>query len=688
MNYDGWVTVGTKLDTKQLEKDLKSAERKLTQYEKEAEKLTETKSKAEFDLKAYEEQKRLIMEATDQENQLAQTEAEVLSNLKQEESLLQELNNKYSKQLTNLDNVNKKIKENALNQQLVSNEISETNQKLKQVKGAEGVKDVFKNIGKETDKAIKKVGKWALSIFAVRSAYSFVRQSVSTLSQYNEQLATDIEYIRYALAMTLEPLIKRIVDWIFTLMQYVNYISMQWFGINLFANASADSMNKATQSAKQLKKEMAGFDEMNVIGSNDANKGNSLLPSTDLTQNQIEIPDWLKKITKELEGLAKFAVQHPELLIGILGGMKLTGFIASIIGVAGGTTGLLGIAAALLIINAISIKNLIDEFEEYDKVLKNVISNTDQGIKNSQRLKKQFQETTTANEEFTKQIAVFIDGTGDASRSSAELIGNLSWWGIRLAILNGNLKDYEEILKNNLQAEKEEIEAFEILYQKTDKTTEQTDRYIDLLTEYRDSLIDVNNELNSNKDAAYMMSDTIKANNDEITRINEKIGQLNNHLQNSATNFEDVGTEASDAKKRLSEAKGIYDSFKSKDVKLTVNAETSKAQSAFKNIFNGISGTVSNIFSSLGLNIKIPKLATGGIINMPGRGVPIGGAIGGEAGAEGVIPLTDSQAMETLGQAIGRYITVNANITNTMNGRVISRELKKISANDDFAINR
>jgi hypothetical protein len=91
----------------------------------------------------------------------------------------------------------------------------------------------------------------------------------------------------------------------------------------------------------------------------------------------------------------------------------------------------------------------------------------------------------------------------------------------------------------------------------------------------------------------------------------------------------------------------------------------------------------------LGFNIpQIQKLAVGGIVNMPGRGVPIGGAITGEAGAEGVIPLTDSQAMETLGATIGKYITINANITNTMNGRVISRELQKINTNNDFAMNR
>lgn len=56
-------------------------------------------------------------------------------------------------------------------------------------------------------------------------------------------------------------------------------------------------------------------------------------------------------------------------------------------------------------------------------------------------------------------------------------------------------------------------------------------------------------------------------------------------------------------------------------------------------------------------------------------------------GAEGVIPLTDAQAMETLGRAIGRYITINANIENKMNGRVISRQLQTIRNEQDFAYN-
>ena len=102
------------------------------------------------------------------------------------------------------------------------------------------------------------------------------------------------------------------------------------------------------------------------------------------------------------------------------------------------------------------------------------------------------------------------------------------------------------------------------------------------------------------------------------------------------------------------------------------------------NVINKIPGIELGKLSTFSL----PRLAKGGIINMPGRGVNYGVANMGEHGAEGVIPLTDSQQMALLGEAIGRYITVNANITNTMNGRVISRELQRVQNDSDFAYNR
>ena len=122
----------------------------------------------------------------------------------------------------------------------------------------------------------------------------------------------------------------------------------------------------------------------------------------------------------------------------------------------------------------------------------------------------------------------------------------------------------------------------------------------------------------------------------------------------------------------------------------------------FKAVVNGVLWTIESVLNSRirtinsligvinkipGINLgklkefKLPRLAKGGIINQPGRGIPVGygQAIAGERRAEGVIPLTDSQQMQLLGESIGRYVTINASITNTMNGRVISRELQKVN---------
>jgi hypothetical protein len=54
---DGWVTIGAKLDSKQLEKDLKNEQSKLEKFEKDAEKLTQQKidieAKIQIDEDAY-----------------------------------------------------------------------------------------------------------------------------------------------------------------------------------------------------------------------------------------------------------------------------------------------------------------------------------------------------------------------------------------------------------------------------------------------------------------------------------------------------------------------------------------------------------------------------------------------------------------------------------------------------------
>lgn len=85
---------------------------------------------------------------------------------------------------------------------------------------------------------------------------------------------------------------------------------------------------------------------------------------------------------------------------------------------------------------------------------------------------------------------------------------------------------------------------------------------------------------------------------------------------------------------------------------------------------------------------KLPRLAVGGLINQPGRGIPYHGAVVGERGTEGILPLTDSQQMMALGEAIGKFVNINATVPVYVGNRLVIREMKRISAEDDFAFNR
>ena len=605
MGYDGWVVVGTKLDSKQLEKDIKSAERRLQQYEKEAEKLTKAKAKAEIDLSSYEEQKQLIKQTTDNALQYAQTEQEVTRQLEIEKTQLEELNTKYSKQLNNLDDINKKIKENAKNQGLVTNEIEETNKKIQQAKGISSIKDVMDDVNKSTSNVIKKVGKWALAIFGVRSAYMFVRQAASTLSQYNEKIASDLEYIQFSLASMLQPLIEGMINLAYKLLTYINYIAKAWFGIDLFANASANAMNKSAKSAEKMKKSLAGFDEMNVLqDTSTSGTGGANAPSIDLSQWQGEVPSWIQWIADNKDIVIAG-------LLGIAGGLTAIGL---------GLKAIQGLGIGLILAGiVILIKGIVKFIKDpsWDNFLTILMG-----------------------------ISLVVAGI-------AILMGG---WIVALVALGVAIVTY--IIKNWDKVKEILGQVGSWIYDNIIKPVG------DFFVELWDGIV------NGVKGAVQWVKDAFSSVVSFFSNLISKIVNL----------FKTIGTKVGDA---IGSAFKIVINGVLKAIENILNFPI-KSINKLINVINKVPGIKLGTLPTFSL----PRLAVGGIVNMPGRGVPVGGAIAGESGREGVIPLTDSQAMETLGATIGKYININLTNITKLDNRQIAKEQKKINAQNDFAFNR
>ena len=127
------------------------------------------------------------------------------------------------------------------------------------------------------------------------------------------------------------------------------------------------------------------------------------------------------------------------------------------------------------------------------------------------------------------------------------------------------------------------------------------------------------------------------------------------------------------------------------NAKLKVDADTKPANKSISGFLKNVGSSLfSTIFPGLSFanTLKKFKFAKGGIINMPGRGVPLLNAVGGEKGQEGIVPLTDSQQMELLGHAIGKYVNINLTNITKLDNRQIAKEQRKINAQNDFAFNR
>lgn len=540
------------------------------------------------------------------------------------------------------------------------------NQSVKEASngGLQNIEGQLFNIGSKVEDVTKKVGRWALAVFGVRTAFSAVRGAMSTLSQYDEQMSTNLEYMRFVLANAIKPVIETIINLAYTLLTYLNEILKAWFGINLFSKDTtkqfinhvnstgkqAKNMKSTAKTAKDLQKTMAGFDEMNIIqdnkssgtggGSKGAGAGN-VTPLKTPKIPDIKIPKWLTYIIKN-------GPKVIEILAGVVGALAAIKLGFSAIQALG-----IGIAIAGILFTIESIINFLNDptFENFTNILIG--------------------------------IAIAVGGVAIAFGLWPVAIGA----AVALLILL--------IVKN---------------FDKIKKLLDGLMKWIDtdflkILRDWFGPLgdilfIPIKYFVGLAKGAFESFFGGIKKiiggvmkifKGDFFGGIKDIFGGLLSVLTAPLQGFLKA------AKSIIPNILGLF-----KKIGTKVGEVIGKA---FKGVVNGVLGAIETILNTPirainglikvinkvpGINLgkldtfDLPRLAKGGIINQPGRGV----AIGGEAGPEAVLPLTDSQQMALLGEAIGRYITITANITNSMNGRVISREIQRINAEQDFAYNR
>lgn len=333
---DGYLKIKTKLDNSGIDKDISELENKINKLETKNAEYSQQQSALEKELNDYDNLKQKANEYKQKLTEL-KTEKEAMfkanpslavtadtteyANIKAQIGDMQVQYNKaiieLEKQAPAVDKVATKLEKAKAKQAENNTKIQQFKDKIESIRADKIVKQM-NGVGNSIKKQLGRIAKMSLAIFGIRTAITAVRSAVNAVSQYNPQIATDLEYIKYVCANVLLPVVQKIISFVATLLGYVNAVMSAWFGINLFSNSSAKNFQKmqknASGTAKSLKeaqKSLAGFDEMNVLqDSNSSADSGVTAPSFDLSSLQGEVPSWLQWI-----------IDNKDLVLGIIAGI-------------------------------------------------------------------------------------------------------------------------------------------------------------------------------------------------------------------------------------------------------------------------------------------------------------------------------------------------------------------------------
>lgn len=713
----GEIIIGTKVDTTGLEKDLQNIENK-----------TDVK-----DIK-FNANTQSIQET---EEALDGVESDVMN----VEQIVQEMTNTFNEMFgTTIDW-----------REVLQDMFNEPNDK------AIDLSKTIKKIGSGIESIGKSMLKTGLLMMGIQSAMSMWRQSFNRVKEGHPELQKAVEHIQGAFDyivssfMTrLEPylprllefadkilniimqvgdilldvvfpilegvvwLIEKIVDglvWMYNnlsiLSTYTGTISTDTSEFSSNAEKFANNIRKSNKETSKLRKQLMGFDEMNILNDN-GSTGNINKIIEDINKK----PKLNTNTIKDIFGLDEEETKWYALEIGAQAGAVGAQIVEAFEGLKKSNIGELLFG---------TIRENKKELKEVEKNVKDFIFNNNKARQDAiDEFKKQSwvqsmfgsnEEIQEAGNQATQNIKGLNDEIFEAIRRGSYKVKD-GFYEIKLA--SGQTIKYTKDEFNQLksvvdatgEAGKKSADKTKTSWNETGTSVNNTSKNME--TNAKTNSTNISNIwttalgliTQTSQSEGQKQKDNSSKNTKEI--INDTKTQIDNYNKNPKTTKVPV---EEDPKKNVTTTTNEIKNKVNKTTlpKLQVAVEVvqksmNNALTTIKNFFAGKGvtlpaelkiGSSSSKYSAKGSIINYPRLASGGIINRPGRGVMLanGGAIGGERGREAVIPLTDSGQMELLGQAIARNIVVNLTNEVRLDGKQLSRYISRVMQDTEFTSN-
>lgn len=180
-----------------------------------------------------------------------------------------------------------------------------------------------KKLGASMKSAVKSMAKYTLAIFGAQAGFYAVKNAIRQVLSDNEKLNNTVTAMKGAFANALAPVIERIVYWLKYAFAYLNLFVKVLTGVDMAAQYNAKAINKQTEATrknakatKEANKQLAAFDEKNVLTANNLNAADTesenpaaLLDLPDVSGGQFEqICETIKAHINELEMMLAVAL--------------------------------------------------------------------------------------------------------------------------------------------------------------------------------------------------------------------------------------------------------------------------------------------------------------------------------------------------------------------------------------------
>ena len=318
---DGSIRVGTKLDTSGIETDLKRMNQQL-------EKTSLNTQRAVNKVLNGKEMRGLDKQINNANNSLSKTKAK----LQEIESELAKIQAQTDKDLANaftdeqaryvLEMEAVQTKELRQQQELLNKEVKKYKGELESANASKrklvdvaktklqmGIfKDGAKNINTFTDsvnRGIKKLLRMGIAVYGIRTAYTILSRAATTYINNNEGVKNSIQGVWNALGQLLGPVIEWVSGLLLKLIGYLDVFIQALTGVSIIAKANANALKKQTSAQEGLNKaqrEQAGFDEQNVLSDNSSSSssdtgGLSSFGGIDMSGVELD-PDMVERVRK------------------------------------------------------------------------------------------------------------------------------------------------------------------------------------------------------------------------------------------------------------------------------------------------------------------------------------------------------------------------------------------------------